>query len=197
MKGTRWIEQVGQDLGYALRTFRRSPTLILVAVLSLALGIGANSAIFSLIYTLLLRELPVRDPGRLVALGDPTMVSSMSQGSVRSDIFSVPMYEQFRDQIRVFSGLYASGRTGRLSVGVDPAAEPETARGRLVSGHYFSVLGVEALHGRTFTARKTVVPAPRLSPSSVMPTGKSASPSTPGPSAGKSRSTAIRSRSSA
>ncbi|HYU31613.1 MAG TPA: ABC transporter permease [Thermoanaerobaculia bacterium] len=156
-RGLRWIEELSQDLGYAVRTFRRSPAFTLVAVLSLALGIGANTAIFSLINALLLRELPVRDPSRLVAVGNPTRVGSLSTGSVRNDIMSFPMYREIRDQNRVFTDVLASGRTGKLSVGIAPAAagaegEGETARGRLVSGNYFSVLGVNAIRGRTFTA---------------------------------------------
>ena len=159
MRGNRWIEQLLQDLSYALRTFRRSPTFTLVAVLSLALGIGANTAIFSLINALLLRELPVQEPSGLVAVGDPTRVGSLSTGNVRNDLMSVPMYKEIRDQNHVFSQVFASGRVGRLSVGIDPSAtEPESARGRLVSGNYFSVLGVQAVRGRTFTAQEDRTP---------------------------------------
>ena len=159
MRGNRWIEQLLQDLGYAVRTFRRSPTFTLVAVLSLALGIGANTAIFSLIHALLLRELPVRDPGRLVAVGDPTRVGSMSYGNVRNDLMSYPLYKEIRDQNQVFTEVFASGRANRLMVGLGASGEEgETARGRLVSGNYFSVLGVHALRGRTFTAEEDRVP---------------------------------------
>ncbi|MBW8878890.1 MAG: ABC transporter permease [Acidobacteria bacterium] len=155
MRGNRWLEQLFQDLSYALRTLRRSPVFALVAVLSLALGIGANTAIFSLIDALLLRTLPVHDPARLVAVGDPARVGSLSSGSVRNDLFSCPLYEQIRDQSQVFTGVFASGRTGKLTVGIAPASEAsETARGRLVSGNYFSLLGVHAVRGRTFTAQE-------------------------------------------
>jgi predicted permease len=150
MRGNRWIEQLFQDLQYAVRAFRRSPTFTLVAALSLALGIGANTAIFSLINAILLRELPVREPSQLVAVGDPARVSSLSTGNVRSDLMSAPMYRQIREQNHVFSQVFASGRVGRLSVGDSSLAEPESARGRLVSGNYFSVLGVQAIRGRTF-----------------------------------------------
>jgi predicted permease len=152
MRRVRWIETFLQDLHYALRSLRLSPAFTLVATLSLALGIGANTAIFSLMDALLLRSLPVQAPEQLVVLGDPARIGSLSQGSVRSDIFSVPMYRELRDKNQVFSGLFASGRAGRLEVGTDRSSTtPETARGRLVSGNYFSVLGVPALHGRTFT----------------------------------------------
>jgi len=159
-RGTRWLEELGQDLGYALRTFRRSPTFTLVAALSLALGIGANTAIFSLINALLLRELPVRDPAGLVAVGDPTRVSSLSQGSVRTDLFSFPLYEQVRGRNRVFTDVFASGRTGQLiNIGIEPSgSQKESARGRLVSGNYFAVLGVSPILGRVFTAEEDRAP---------------------------------------
>ena len=155
MRGNRWFEQLVQDLGYALRTFRRSPTFTLVAVLSLALGIGANTAIFSLINAILLRNLPVHEPDRLVAVGDPTRVGSMSTGNVRNDLMSYPMYEEIRDQNQVFTDVFASGRANRLMVGLgSPGEEGDAARGRLVSGNYFSVFGVNAQLGRTFTAEE-------------------------------------------
>jgi predicted permease len=153
MRRTRWLETFFQDLRYALRSLRRSPAFTFVAALSLALGIGANTAIFSLLDALLLRALPVRAPERLVAVGDPSRTGGTSEGSLRADLFSLPMYRELRDKNAVFSGLYASGRTGRLAVGADRSAgKAETARGRLVSGNFFSVLGVSAFRGRTFTA---------------------------------------------
>ena len=82
MRRTRWIETFLQDLHYALRSLRLSPAFTIVATLSLALGIGANTAIFSLMDALLLRSLPVRAPERLVALGNPAGTGSVSQGSV-------------------------------------------------------------------------------------------------------------------
>ncbi len=153
MRRTRWLETFLQDLRYALRSLRLAPAFTLVAALSLALGIGANTAIFSLLDALLLRQLPVRSPERLVAVGDPSRTGGKSEGSLRTDVFSVPLYRELRDRNQVFSGLFASGRSGRLTVGTDrSAAKPETARGRLVSGNYFAVLGVPAFRGRTFTA---------------------------------------------
>ncbi|HXO18878.1 MAG TPA: ABC transporter permease [Thermoanaerobaculia bacterium] len=153
MRRTRWMENLLQDLRYAARTLRLSPAFTAVAVLSLALGIGANTAIFSLIDALLLRRLPVSEPQGLVALGNPARTGSLSEGSVRGDLFSVPMYRELRDRNRVFSGLFGSGRVGRLTVGLDRStAAPESARGRLVTGNYFAVLGVSALRGRVFTA---------------------------------------------
>ncbi len=160
MASTSFLETTVQDFGYALRTLRKSPGFTLIAALSLALGIGANTAIFSLISALILRPLPVEDPRSLVVVGDGSMVGSVSSGSLREDIFSVPMYRELRAQSRSFSGLLASGRAGRLRVGLssDEGAAPADAsdasayaRGRLVSGNYFSVLGVPAFRGRTLS----------------------------------------------
>ncbi|HEX3528143.1 MAG TPA: ABC transporter permease [Thermoanaerobaculia bacterium] len=162
MRGTRIVDELTQDLRYAVRTLRMSPAFTIIAALSLALGIGANTAIFSLIHALLLRPLPgVHAPEQLVALGDPARTGSLSQGNVRTDLFSYPLYEQMRDHSQSFSGLAASGRSNRLVVGTEGANPPggtETARGRIVSGNYFSVLGVPAFRGRTFTAAEDRVP---------------------------------------
>ncbi|HXU47304.1 MAG TPA: ABC transporter permease [Thermoanaerobaculia bacterium] len=150
MPPTTLLESFRQDLTYAARSLVKSPGFTIVAALSLALGIGANTAIFSLISALILRPLPVAEPSRLVAVGDPSRVGSMSIGTLQADLYSYPMYRDLRDQNRSFSGLFASGRTGRLTVGEDRGGEPaKTARGRLVSGNYFSVLGVRASRGRT------------------------------------------------
>jgi predicted permease len=165
MRGTRIVDELTQDLRYAVRTLRMSPAFTIIAALSLALGIGANTAIFSLIHALLLRPLPgVHAPEQLVALGDPSRTGSLSQGNVRTDLFSYPLYEQMRDHNQSFSGLAASGRSNRLVVGAgssggaNPPGGAETARGRIVSGNYFSVLGVPAFRGRTFTAAEDRVP---------------------------------------
>jgi putative ABC transport system permease protein len=152
MRRTRWIESFLQDLRYAWRTLRQHPGFTLVATLSLALGIGANTAVFSLLDALLLRDLPVASPDELVALGDPSRTGSFSSGSVRADLFSVPMYRALRDGNEVFSGLFGSGWAGRVVVGSGEAGGEERARGRLVTGNYFSVLGVPAFRGRTLTA---------------------------------------------
>ncbi len=145
-------EKLGGDLRLAARGLAKSPGFTLAVTLSLALGIGANTAVFSLIDALLLESLPVSAPGRLVAIGDTARVNSLSEGSIRSDLASVPMYRRLRDGNRVFSGLFGSGYAGRVRVGSDPAASGERTRARLVTGNYFSVLGVDAYLGRTFTS---------------------------------------------
>jgi putative ABC transport system permease protein len=141
--------ELPQDISYAFRALRRNPGFAAVVVLSLALGIGANAAIFTLVNAVLLRTLAVKAPGELVALGDPARTNSLSMGSVRADLFSYPLYKDVRDNNRFLTGLAASGRAGRLDAHIDSAnAGVEHPRGRLVSGNYFSVLGVTAQLGR-------------------------------------------------
>src|SRR6266567_487822 len=98
-----------QDLRYALRQLRKSPGFTIVAVLTLALGIGANSAIFTVVNALMLRMLPVKDPRQLVIVGDPAMVNARSNGTPRTDIFSYPLYKELRDRNAAFTGLCAAG----------------------------------------------------------------------------------------
>jgi len=136
------LETLWQDLRYALRTLRRNPGFAAVAVLTLGLGIGANTAIFSLIDAILLKRLPVKQPEQLVQLRHAD-----SRGT--ENTFAYRTYEQFRDQNQVLSGLLAYHPL-RLTVSVD--GQPESAEaGQLVSGNYYSVLGVDAALGRTIT----------------------------------------------
>jgi hypothetical protein len=135
----RWPEYLLQDLKYALRTLRRTPGFTAVAVGCLALGIGANTAIFTLINAVMLRELPVHHPAALVIMGNPARVSSTSTGSERTDIYSYPMFREIRERNQVFSGIFASGRCAQLTEGSGDGSEHP--RGRLVTGEYFDVLG--------------------------------------------------------
>ena len=142
-----------QDVRYGLRCLRKSPGFTAVAVLSLALGIGANTAIFTLIDAVMLKMLPVKDPQQLVFLSDPSSagVSIGIQNGVRS-LFTYEEFEQIRDRQQVFSGIFASESSlPRVQVSTRGVA-PEEERARLVSGDYFTVQGVDALLGRTFTA---------------------------------------------
>jgi predicted permease len=156
-RGLPMLELLFKDLQYGLRTIRRSPGFTAIAVLSLALGIGANTAIFTLIDALMLRSLPVEKPDRLVAIGDVARPGGMSNGGPRLDLFSYPLYRQLREQNQVFSGLAASGRAGRLDVEISGGGE-EPVRGRLVSGNFFAVLGVRPALGRTFRAEEDRAP---------------------------------------
>jgi hypothetical protein len=138
---------VTSDLKFVLRSLGRSPLFVLVAVMSLALGIGANSTIFSLLDEVLLRSLPVKDPQPLVSMDwDGTF-----SGSARNDhAFSYPMYVGFRDKTEnIFAGVLARYATP-VDLGWRGAAE--RANAELVSGNYFDVLGVGTAIARTLTA---------------------------------------------
>ena len=136
-----------RDLQFAFRTLRKSPLFSAVAVLSLALGIGANTAIFTLINQLLLQLLPVRNPEELVLL---TARGSHYGSNTGANSLSYPMYTDFRDRNEVFQSMFCRYGTG-LSVTYN--GKTELASGELVSGNYFPVLGVGAALGRVFTAQ--------------------------------------------
>ena len=138
-----------QDLRYAARQLRKGPGFAAVAVLTLALGIGANTAIFTVVNALLLKMLPVRDPQQLVAVGDPTTPNSRSNGTPRADVFSYPLYKELRDRNAVFGGLSAAATDHFVEVDAGQGATPdEKISGRMVSGNYFAVLGLEPAAGR-------------------------------------------------
>ena len=136
---------VRQHIRYALRSFRRNPLLVVVAVLSLSLGIGANTAIFSLIDQLLLRSLPVRDPQQLVQLAARGAHPGSNWGM---NAMSYPMYRDIRDKAEVFNGVMCRFS---MPLSLGHQGQTERIRGELVSGNYFDVLGVPAAIGRTFT----------------------------------------------
>src|SRR5918999_1509567 len=136
------IEPLMKDLRYGLRRLAQSPGFTSVAVLSLALGIGANTAIFSLVNTALLRPLPVERPEQIVSLAN-------AAGARGFPAFSYPNYKDFRDRsAEVFDGLYAY-RFAPLSVSHEGASE--RLWGYVVTGNYFEVLGVKAVLGRALT----------------------------------------------
>ena len=135
-----WLEQLTADVRYACRMLRRSPSLTIIAVSSLALGIGANTAIFSLMNAILLKSLPVTDPAGLVVL------TSYSQDGRIGD-FGYTDYLALRGQIRDIS-LLAASSSAPLDVAI--AAEPETVERKIVSSNYFSVLQVPTALGRPF-----------------------------------------------
>ncbi|HEY6271503.1 MAG TPA: ABC transporter permease, partial [Terriglobales bacterium] len=141
-----------QDIRFGVRVLRKNPGFTLVATLTLALGIGANTAIFSLINAVLLNSLPVRRPAELVVVGDPARAYQVNAGTPQSDLFSYPLYRELRDHNSVFSGMMASGIVNRGKVETESTGlVTNDATGTLVSGNYFSVLGVGALLGRTLT----------------------------------------------
>jgi predicted permease len=151
MRRKNYLDELRQDAGYALRMLRRNLGVTSVIVLTLALGIGANTAIFALVNAVLLRKLPVPAPDELLVIGDPTRPTSMSTGdNGRTDLYSWKTYLELRKQSDVVSGLLATGRVDRLEVRTEPGGESERPRGRMVSGNYFKVLQVPAYRGRVF-----------------------------------------------
>jgi predicted permease len=145
-----------QDLRYALRQFRRAPGFTAAAVFTLALGIGANAAIFSMVDQVLLKRLPVVEPDRLVMLkytGSDTGQTS-SYGGDAQQYFSYPMYRDLRDQNSVFAGMLTMFPA---QVGVQWHNAPSLANSELVSGNYFSLLGVKPALGRVFVPEDSAI----------------------------------------
>ena len=156
MQTYRWEDALMQDLRYGVRMLLKQPGFTLVAVLSLALGIGANTAIFSLLDAVLLKSLPVQEPDKLMLFGkaeDGGMTNSFPNRS--TDLFSYPFYQEVRQRNEVFSGvasLLSMTWSVHGTVNTDGASgEPEQMDVQLVSGTYFPVLGVNASLGRTLT----------------------------------------------
>ncbi|MBV9265048.1 MAG: ABC transporter permease [Acidobacteriaceae bacterium] len=137
MNTVTFIESFWQDLRFALRTLAKTPGFASVVVFSLALGIGANTAIFSLINAALLKMLPVQNPEQLV------------QFKTADYWFPYSAYKEFRDHNRVFSGVLAFQTIHNVDFEVNGQAA--IANGQVISGNYFSVLGVPAILGRTIT----------------------------------------------
>jgi predicted permease len=166
MQRANHLEDLRQDAAYAVRTLVQNKGFTAIVLLILALGIGANTAMFTLVDALLLRTIPVPHAEQLVTIGDPTRTGSLSEGSPRADLASYPLYADLRAQNHSLSGVYASGRTGRLDVIIDrdsagsarSSTEAEHVRGRFVSGNYFSVLQLHASLGRTFATDEDRVP---------------------------------------
>jgi predicted permease len=159
MRRTNFLSNLRQDITYALRAMRQNAGFAAVVLLTLALGIGANTSTFTLIDALVLRTLPVPHPEQLVTIGNPARTGGLSEGSVRNDIASFPVYEDVRDQSKSFSGVYATGRTSRVDLLAESQQkEAEHPRSRFVSASYFSVLQVPAALGRTLTPDEERVP---------------------------------------
>src|SRR4051812_30018753 len=159
------MRHLARDFRYAFRGLARSPLFTSVALVSLALGIGANTAIFTLVDEVLLRRLPIKDPEQLVLFSGPRNHYGSNSGG---NMLSYPMYEDFRENFvdrgggaapprispsvqnpaptpKIFSGIFAR-RPVAMNIGVD--GQTERVQGELVSGSYFEVLGVGAAAGR-------------------------------------------------
>ena len=140
-----WLEQLAQDFRYAIRMVRHSPAFAVIVILTLGLGIGANTAIFSLMDQVLLRALPVRAPSELVLLDTPGVYQGRTTGT---QVMSVPMFRG----LHAASNVVLSGMFARFDVHAAIAvgdSDAELGFAELVSGDYFGTLGVSALLGRT------------------------------------------------
>src|ERR1700680_3295483 len=173
-----WLEQLLQDIHFGLRMLRKSPGFAAVAILTLALGIGANTAIFSLIDAVMLRSLPVENPSQLVLLkwsarNAPNTHGYMSAGDCPAEVgigaknpsgcsFSEPMFNEIA-QANVFSGTAAFANSGRLNLTGNGAAT--VINGQLVSGDFFRTMGLKAAIGRLLDASDD---APSAAPVAVL-----------------------------
>ncbi|HEY6249720.1 MAG TPA: ABC transporter permease [Candidatus Angelobacter sp.] len=150
------VESFLQDQRYGTRILRKNPGFTTVAILTLALGIGANTAIFSLTYQILLRQLPVQHPEELVILRSPGPQNGhVSSDGDNANSLSYPLYKELRDRSTVFSGLLARYP---VSLSVAGPGFSERADGELVSGNYFETLGVNPALGRVFSAQDETSP---------------------------------------
>ncbi|HXF28156.1 MAG TPA: ABC transporter permease [Bryobacteraceae bacterium] len=166
------LQRLGQDLRYGWRTLRKNPLFATMAVLSLALGIGANTAIFSVMDAIMLRALPVKNPGELAILNwrakrDSAVVQSHSGssydepgGGETSPDFPWPAYELLRDHNEVFSTLFAYKNAGSLNLIVHGQAEPGQVE--FVSGNFFSGLGIVPAAGRLIVNSDNVAGASQV-----------------------------------
>jgi macrolide transport system ATP-binding/permease protein len=154
-RGLQWVDELRQDTRYAIRSMAKTPGFTTAAVISIALGIGANTAIFTLMDALLLRPMPVREPHQLYFLGhDPGERFNMSA--------NYPMYERYRDaNLDVFSGVTAY-MTYSQEFRVGTPDGDETVDGQYASGNYHALLGVPFVLGRGFTSEPDRTDAPGL-----------------------------------
>ncbi|MBV8206284.1 MAG: ABC transporter permease [Acidobacteria bacterium] len=136
-RGMAWLESLRQDVGYGLRQLRRAPAFMAVAVATLALGIGANAAIFAVMNALMLKSLPVAEPERLVLLNQKNDYP----------LFTYALWQQIRQQADVFGGAFAYQQA---DYDLGTGGEKRLARTIMASGQYFSTLGVSPVLGRVF-----------------------------------------------
>jgi predicted permease len=149
--GWGWLESLMQDLRYGVRAMFRSPALTIVALLSLALGIGANTAIFSFIDTLMLRSLPVKDPAQLMFFGREGE-SGITDDIASTTLYSYPFFREMQKRNSVFSDVAALlSMWNSIHGTIEGQDAMQPMRVQLVSGSYFPTLGVQAIQGRVLT----------------------------------------------
>ena len=173
-RGLQFVETFLQDLRYAARMLRRTPGFAAVVIVSLALGIGANTAIFSAIDAVMLRMLPVEEPQQLVMLQwhakdwPEKYVDDLEGSGFGNEVkdspaihLLTPQYQQFKNQNHVFSNTFAfAANSDAVNVGIDGHAEAAVIQG--VSGNYFDGLGIQAVLGRTILPEDDQESAPAM-----------------------------------
>jgi predicted permease len=150
--GWLWLEEFLQDLRYGARTLRKNPAFTAIAILTLALGIGANTSLFSVVNAVLLNPLPYPHPEQLVTLHE-------SKPNFRAGSISYPNFRDWRKDNRTFSSMAIARGTSLLVTG---AGEPEQVDARFISSDYFSMLGVNPVLGRTFAAGEDEIGSPPI-----------------------------------
>src|SRR6266571_3821873 len=160
----RFLETVIQDTRHALRRLRMAPAFTIATIMTLALGIGATTSIFTLVHAVLLKSLPVANPGELYRLGRETHCCFMGGYSQDKEfsLVSYDLYKYLRDNTKGFSELAAFPSVQHL-FGVRRSGSSEAARsypGEFVSGNYFTMFGIRAYAGRALTAEDDRAGAP-------------------------------------
>src|SRR5580704_6621884 len=151
VRGLLLIENLVQDVRYAIRSLRRTPGLTTFVVITLALGIGMTSATFSMVDALIFRPYPVPHPGSVVSLASTTHDSPF-------DDFSYREYLEIRDKTTSYDGVIANASMEAVGFSAEPGTTPRIKGGMMVSGNYFHVLGVEPRLGRGFREDEDLVP---------------------------------------
>jgi predicted permease len=145
IRGTRWLEDLGQDLRYALRALRRNPGFAAVAVVTLGLGIGGNTALFTLLDNVMLRNLPVRDAGGLVIF---QRMALAPDGAISPRPMPYPAFQRMRAENTVAEAMAAVAGVSNVGVRIDQEAELLGRGAFLVTGEFFPLLGLGARVGR-------------------------------------------------
>src|SRR5207302_5715421 len=152
---TRWLRDFVYDLRFSARSFLRSPSFTATAMLSLALGIGATTALYSLVDQVVLRALPVDHPERLVLIDWNGEQLAETLGS--SNLMSYPICQDLQQKKDFFDGVLCRATT---TISASTGGEPKLTTAELVSGNYFSLLGVHPALGRLLTPMMTTHPVP-------------------------------------